>query len=90
MRGGGRTTAGLNANRGKTVKPKPGTDQTTQTNPMARYRTLAAGLEKAAIAKSWQGSQPPADWAKIDKDLHNARGKLQAFVQSLLPKEDNQ
>lgn len=90
MRGGGRTTAGLNADRGKMVKPKPGTDQATRTNPMAQYRTLAAGLEKAAIAKSWQGSQPPADWAKIDKDLHDARGKLQAFVQSLLPKEDNQ
>lgn len=90
MRGGGRTTAGLNANRGKTVKPKPGTDQTTRTNPMARYHTLAARLEKAAVAKSWQGSQPPANWAQVDKDLHDARGKLQAFVQSLLPKEDNQ
>ena len=90
MRGGGRTTAGLNANRGKTVKPKPGTDQTTQTNPMARYRTQAAGLEKAAIANSWQGSQPPEYWAKIDKDLHDARANLEAFIKSLLSKEDNQ
>ena len=65
-------------------------DQVNRTNAMARYRTLAAGLEKAAIAKSWQGSQPPEDWAKIDKDLHDAWGKLQAFVQSLLLKEDNQ
>lgn len=88
MRGGGRTTAGLNANRGKTVKP--GTDQTTRTNPMARYRTLVARLEKAAVAKSWQGSQPPADWAQIDKDLHDARANLEAFVKSLLSKEDNQ
>ena len=88
MRGGGRTTAGLNANRGKTVKP--GTDQTTRTNPMARYRTLAAGLEKAAVAKSWQGSQPPANWAQVDKDLHDARANLEAFVKSLLSKEDNQ
>ena len=85
MRGGGRTTAGLNANRGKTVKL--GTDQTTRTNPMARYRTLAARLEKAAVAKSWQGSQPPANWAQIDKDLHDARANLEAFVKSLLPKE---
>lgn len=84
MRGGGRTTAGLNANRGKTVKPKPGTDQTTQTNPMARYRTLAARLEKAAVAKSWQGSQPPANWAQVDKDLHDARANLEAFVKSLI------
>ena len=90
MRGGGRTIAGLNANRGKTVKPKPGTDQATRTNPMARYRTLAAGLEKAAIAKSWQGSQPPANWAQVDKDLHDARANLEAFVKSLLSKEDNQ
>lgn len=67
-----------------------GVDQAIRTNALARYRTLAAGLEKAAIAKSWQGSQPPVDWAKIDKDLHDARGKLQAFVQSLLSKEDNQ
>ena len=88
MRGGGRTTAGLNANRGKTVKP--GTDQTTRTNPVARYRTLAARLEKAAVAKSWQGSQPPANWAQIDKDLHDARANLEAFVKSLLSKEDNQ
>lgn len=88
MRGGGRTTAGLNANRGKTVKP--GTDQTTRTNPMARYRTLAARLEKAAVAKSWQGSQPPANWAQVDKDLHDARANLEAFVKSLLSKEDNQ
>jgi hypothetical protein len=62
-------------------------DQVICTNAMARYRTLAAGLEKAAVAKSWQGSQPPEDWAKIDKDLHDARGKLQAFVQSILSKE---
>lgn len=62
-------------------------DQINRAKTLARYRTLAAGLEKAAIAKSWQGSQPPADWAKIDKDLHDARGKLQAFVQSLLPRE---
>ena len=88
MRGGGRTTAGLNANRGKTVKL--GTDQTTRTNPMARYRTLAARLEKAAVAKSWQGSQPPANWAQVDKDLHDARANLEAFVKSLLSKEDNQ
>lgn len=88
MRGGGRTTAGLNASRGKTVKP--GTDQTTRTNPMARYRTLAARLEKAAVAKSWQGSQPPANWAQVDKDLHDARANLEAFVKSLLSKEDNQ
>lgn len=88
MRGGGRTTAGLNANRGKTVKP--GTYQTTQTNPMARYRTLAARLEKAAVAKSWQGSQPPANWAQVDKDLHDARANLEAFIKSLLSKEDNQ
>lgn len=66
------------------------TDQATRTNPMASYRTLAAKLEKAAVAKSWQGRQPPANWAQINKDLHDARGKLQAFVQSLLPKEDNQ
>ena len=65
-------------------------DQVIRTNALARYRTLAAGLEKAAVAKSWQGSQPPANWAQIDKDLHDARGKLQAFVQSLLSKEDNQ
>ena len=92
MRGGGRTTAGLNASSGchKPSKPGRAIDQVIRTNAMARYRTLAAGLEKAAIAKSWQGSQPPADWAKINKDLHDARGKLQAFVQSLLPKEDNQ
>lgn len=88
MRGGGRTTAGLNANRGKTVKL--GTDQTTRTNPMARYRTLAARLEKAAVAKSWQGSQPPANWAQVDKDLHDARANLEAFIKSLLSKEDNQ
>lgn len=88
MRGGGRTTAGLNANRGKTVKP--GTDRTTRTNPMACYRTLAARLEKAAVAKSWQGSQPPANWAQVDKDLHDARANLEAFIKSLLSKEDNQ
>ena len=89
MRGGGRTTAGLNASssRLKPSKPDRAVDQVIRTNAMARYRTLAAGLEKAAIAKSWQGSQPPADWAQINKDLHDARGKLQAFVQSLLPKE---
>ena len=92
MRGGGRTTAGLNASSGrhKPSKPDRVIDQAIRTNAMAWYRTLAAGLEKAAIAKSWQGSQPPANWAQIDKDLHDARGKLQAFVQSLLPKEDNQ
>lgn len=67
-----------------------GIDQAIRTNALARYRTLAAGLEKAAVAKSWQGSQPSANWAQIDKDLHDARGKLQAFVQSLLPEEDNQ
>ena len=67
-----------------------GIDQAIRTNALARYRTLAAGLEKAAIAKSWQGRQPPANWAQIDKDLHDARGKLQAFVQSLLPKEPEQ
>ena len=65
-------------------------DQVNRTNALARYRTLAAGLEKAAIAKSWQGSQPPEYWDKINQDLRDARGKLQAFVQSLLPKEDNQ
>lgn len=71
-------------------KPDQGIDQENRANALAWYRTLAAGLEKAAIAKSWQGSQPPEDWAKIDKDLHNARGKLQAFVQSLLPEEPEQ
>ena len=87
MRGGGRTTAGLNANRGKTVKPKPGTDQTTQTNPMARYRTLAARLEKAAVAKSWCGSRPASEWAAIREAHAQARRDLEAFVKSLLPKE---
>lgn len=62
-------------------------DQAFRTIALAQYRTLVAGLEKAAVAKSWRGSQPPADWSQIDKDLHDARGKLQAFVQSLLPKE---
>ena len=100
MRGGGRTTAGLNAqaDRGKTVKPKPGapasgyggTDQVIQTNPMARYRTLAARLEAAARAWSWKGSAPPADWARLDANLHTARANLEAFVKSLLPKEDSQ
>ena len=76
MRGGGRTTAGLNASSSRLKPSKPGRaiDQVICTNAMARYRTLAAGLEKAAIAKSWQGSQPPEDWAKIDKTLHDARG----------------
>ncbi len=90
MRGGGRTTAGLNASSSRSHKPSKldrDIDQVIRTNALARYRTLAAGLEKAAVAKSWQGSQPPANWAQIDKDLHDARGKLQAFVQSLLPKE---
>ena len=92
MRGGGRTTAGLNASnsRLKPSKPDRAIDQVIRTNALARYRTLAAGLEKAAIAKSWQGSQPPADWAQVDKDLHDARANLEAFVKSLLSKEDNQ
>lgn len=54
---------------------------------LARYRTLAAKLEKAAVAKSWQGSQPPANWAQINKDLHDARANLEAFVKSILSKE---
>lgn len=97
MRGGGRTAAGLNADRGKMVKPKPkpgapaggygGTDQVIQTNPMARYRTLAARLEAAARAYSWKGSIPPADWARLDANLHTARANLEAFVKSLLPRE---
>ena len=92
MRGGGRTTAGLNASSGrlKPSKPDRAIDQVIRTNAMARYRTLAAGLEKAAIAKSWKGSQPPGDWAKITQDLANARADLEAFVKSLLPKEDSQ
>ena len=90
MRGGGRTTAGLNASSRRPSKPDRAIDQVIRTNAMARYRTLAAGLEKAAVAKSWQGSQPPADWAKIDRNLHDARGKLLAFVQSLLPEEPEQ
>lgn len=89
MRGGGRTTAGLNASssRHKPSKLDRAIDQVIRTNALARYRTLAAGLEKAAIAKSWQGRQPPADWAQINKDLHDARADLEAFVKSLLPKE---
>ena len=65
-------------------------DQMNRAKSLARYRTLAAGLEKAAVAKSWQGSQPPANWAQVDKDLHDARANLEAFVKSLLSKEDNQ
>ena len=89
MRGGGRTTAGLNASssRLKPSKPDRAIDQVIRTNAMARYRTLAASLEKAAIAKSWQGSRPPGDWAKITQDLSKARADLEVFVKSLLPKE---
>ena len=74
----------------KPSKPDRAIDQVIRTNALARYRTLAARLEKAAVAKSWQGSQPPANWAQFDKDLHNEKGKLKAFVQSLLSKKDNQ
>ena len=65
-------------------------DQVIRTNHMARYRTLAARLEAAARAWSWKGSAPPADWARLDANLHTARANLEAFVKSLLPKEDSQ
>ncbi len=90
MRGGGRTTAGLNASSHKPSKPDRAIDQVIQTNPMACYRTLAARLEAAARAWSWKGSAPPADWARLDANLHTARANLEAFVKSLLPKEDSQ
>ncbi len=89
MRGGGRTTAGLNASssRHKPSKPDRAIDQVNSTNALARYRTLAARLEAATRAWSWKGSAPPADWARLDANLHTARANLEAFVQSLLPKE---
>ena len=65
-------------------------DRINRAKTLARYRTLAAGLEKAAIAKSWQGSQPPEYWDKINQDLAKARAKLEAFVKSLLPEEPEQ
>lgn len=55
---------------------------------MSTTTTTAAAA--AAVAKSWQGSQPPANWAQVDKDLHDARANLEAFIKSLLFKEDNQ
>ena len=90
MRGGGRTTAGLNASSSHSHKPSKldrDIDQAIRTNAMAQYRTKAAELEKAAVAMSWKGSRPPGDWAKITQDLANARADLEAFVKSLLPKE---
>ena len=65
-------------------------DQAIHTNALAQYRTKVARLEAAARAWSWKGSQPPGDWAKITQDLANARADLEAFVKSLLPKEDSQ
>lgn len=65
-------------------------DQAIRTNHMARYRTLAARLEAAARAWSWKGSMSPHTWAGLEADLHTARADLEAFVKSLLPKEDSQ
>ena len=86
MRGGGRTTAGLNASsrRHKPSKPDQAIDQVIRTNAMARYRTLAAGLEKAAVSRSWCGSRPASEWAAIREAHAQARRDLEAFVKSLI------
>ena len=57
---------------------------------LARYRTLAAKLETAAVNQSWCGSRPASEWAAIREAHAQARRDLEAFVKSLLSKEDNQ
>ena len=51
---------------------------------LARYRTLAARLEQAAVDQSWRGSRPASEWAAIREAQAQARRDLEAFVQSLI------
>ena len=57
---------------------------------LARYRTLAARLEQAAIDQSWRGSLPASEWATIREAQAQARRDLEAFVKSLIDGEPNQ
>lgn len=52
---------------------------------MADYRTLAARLEKAAVALADRDGLSAGDWARLRTDRANARRDLERFVGRLLP-----
>lgn len=44
------------------------------------YEMLINRFEKAAVAKSWMGSQPPGIWESIEEDYKEARLNLLSYL----------